>query len=88
MKYYFHADEPETAYPLQYFDDTLQRPFELFEAAPVTNKDFFFCKAVGECGEKGNCGRACSDYEPRNGESGICRHYAKVYEPGKLVRFN
>jgi hypothetical protein len=42
---------------------------------------------VGECGEKGNCGRPCSNYKPRNGESGICRHYGRVYEPGKLVKF-
>ena len=87
MKYYFRADDPEPAYSLQYFDDTLQRPFELFEAVPVTNTDFFFCKAVGEWGEKGNCGRDCSDYKPRNGKSGICRHYGRVYEPGELVKF-
>ena len=88
MKLYFHTDEPETAYPLAHFNETLQRPFELAEAVPLQNTDFFFCKSVSEAGEKGNCGKFCSDYEPRNGKSGICRHYGKVYEPGKLVRFD
>ena len=45
--------------------------------------EFFFCKAKEEIGLSGCCGKECDSYKPRNGKSGICRHYGYVYKSAK-----
>jgi hypothetical protein len=55
----------------------------LYSAKREVNSPAFYCqenesllgKHQGYCG-KGNCG----DYSPRNGKSGICKHYRNPYE--------
>lgn len=38
-----------------------------------------WCKVVGLPTEIGECGKQCEDYKPRNGKSGCCVHYSKVF---------
>lgn len=56
------------------------------------DKDFFWCKDDGGLYERHSgylseswldkpCGKGCSAYDPRNGKSGICKHWRHVYEP-------
>lgn len=55
------------------------------KAVRETNTNYFFCKAVDECCSKdmeNPCGKSCSDYEPRNGKNGCCKHRGFCYEPG------
>lgn len=86
-KFYFETEESEIAYTLEYFDETLVRPFTIFEAVPEKVEGFFFCKAVFECAEEGQCGKTCEDYSPKNGKSGICRHKGRLFAPGMAVTF-
>jgi hypothetical protein len=53
---------------------------ELFEAKITKDASYFFCKAFGEVGEKGDCGKQCLKYEPRNGKSGICKNSGQLFE--------
>jgi len=58
-------------------NDITEMKVWLAEKDSFTNKHYFFCKAVGCFGEKGEgtCGKSCSEYFPRNGKSGICKNY-------------
>lgn len=55
---------------------------DLFLAERETNASYFFCKHFGECGDKseGGCGKRCEGYKPRNGKSGVCKHYGYTFE--------
>lgn len=53
---------------------------ELFEAKIERNTGFIYCQNFDEISEKGECGKICSAYLPRNGKSGICKHQGHVYE--------
>ena len=60
----------------------------LTEVKREIKSDYFYCRANDSCGERGDgeCGRLCIDYEPRNGKSGICKHWAHTVEPtGQLI---
>jgi hypothetical protein len=52
------------------------KELELTLAEKEKDSDFFLCKKVMDVGEKGNCGKICDFYDPRNGKSGICKHYS------------
>ena len=43
---------------------------------------YFYCRARGEVGDSSydSCGKQCSEYKPRNGRSGCCKHHRGVYE--------
>lgn len=57
------------------------REIELFEAKRAApNDQFFFCRHYGMTGEKGQCGRMCENYNPRNGKNGCCIHVGFLYE--------
>jgi len=43
------------------------------------NSDYFFCQHYKETGEKGQCGKSCDAYSPRNGKSGACKFVGYVY---------
>lgn len=89
MKHYFNIDEDdqEMCYPLKYWKAHIKdndiKEMVITEAKRVKlgQSDYFFCKAVFEIGEKGDCGKQCEDYRPRNGKSGICKHFQNVYDP-------
>lgn len=56
----------------------------VFEAVQVKD-NAFFCKQESAIGEKGECGKGCINYIPRNGKSGICKYHGGLYEAGKEV---
>lgn len=91
-KYYFEALDSELCYTLDYHLDQAREQglsrIELYEAVPEKVNGFFFCRAVNAVGEDGYCGSQCTDYEPRNGKSGMCRHRSNtMYEHGEKVTF-
>jgi hypothetical protein len=83
MKLYFDKSG-EVAHSIEYWESYMKKhlieELELFEAKRVTGSDYFWCKAVEEVGEKGECGKQCKDYKPYNGVSGMCRHNGYLYE--------
>ena len=90
-KYFFitSSDEQTTDFEgvmdhLNYIDEN---EIEVFEAKKVVGANYFFCKDSFEAGEKGNCGKSCTAYKPRNGKNGICKHNRPVYEHGNKVKF-
>lgn len=86
-KFYFRRIDDELCFTKEYHLQNMnegQTELEVFEATPVNDESFFYCKAVGEMGETGNCGFCCDDYSPCNGKNGRCRHKGKCYEPEKL----
>ncbi len=89
-KLYFRKDDAEICYPLSYWLDILK--FEklselvLFEAKPTKDNEYFFCRAVGEVGERGECGRHCEDYTPKNGKNGCCKYVGGLYEATDKTR--
>ena len=83
-KYFFQNEDDEHCFTKNHFielmKETGEKEMNVFVAKPLTDDQYFFCKAVGECGERGHCGKECDDYEPRNGKSGCCKHFGKLYE--------
>lgn len=88
-QFYFRREDSERCYTLdKHIEDAKEEgltEIDLYIAVPQNVPDFIFCHAVDECGEKGECGRCCADYQPRNGKSGICKHQGKLYEPSEKV---
>lgn len=64
------------------------KSMQVHQAVPVKIKGMFFCSQLSIVGEKGDCGKCCPYYEPRNGKSGNCKHNRRLYEYGKLVTLN
>jgi hypothetical protein len=88
-KFYFRRFDDELCFTEKYHLENMKdegiKELQVFEAKPFWDEQYFFCRAVNECGEKGNCGKECEDYEPCNGKNGRCRHMGKFYEPGNAV---
>jgi len=83
-KYYFSDNDEETCYTIaghkQQMIDNNEVERIVFEAKISDEKGFFYCKVMGEIGEvDGTCGKDCIMYIPRNGKSGICTSYRKLY---------
>lgn len=92
MKLYFAARDSEICYPLQYHIETARdndlNEIELFEANHVKIESYGFCRAFDAVIEKGDCGKSCPNYTPRNGRFGVCKFRSNnFYEPGKSVKF-
>ena len=88
-KYYF-SEHDENCYPLQYWIDYVKDneipELTVYEARSDKNTDYMFCKENQEVGEKGNCGKQCDDYKPKNGKSGACIYLGKVYEKTNIKK--
>ena len=56
---------------------------EIFPAKIVIGESYAYCSEWGEIidTEDKSCGKQCSEYSPRNGKSGRCRHSKNCYEP-------
>jgi hypothetical protein len=76
---------PERCFSLSAHRDRMKEvdveSLTLHRAQPVRDVPYIYCKAVQEVGERGECGRSCPLYAPRNGKSGACRHLGRLYEP-------
>lgn len=90
-KFYFSELEEENAYSIEYLLEEMkeQELTEIDVSLSVRDlkSDYFYCKELNEVCDKPPdgepCGKLCSDYLPRNGKSGCCKHYGFVYIPGK-----
>lgn len=95
-KYYFSNIDEENCWTKKYFLEEMKEQglteLQVNLAERVLRTNYFFCKAVGLVGEKGNefdlCGKNCDLYKPRNGKSGCCKHRGFCYEPGKEFILN
>jgi hypothetical protein len=90
-KYYFRTEDSEMCYTLDYLLEQAKEAglteIELLTAIPQKVEGMIWCRAVDGCGEKGECGKQCDSYKPRNGKSGICREQGRLYEPDKKLKF-
>ena len=68
---------------LKYMVEHDMQKMDVFKAVRVRSKDWIFCKEYGTISERGECGRVCSGYAPKNGRSGACKHLGGLYEPGE-----
>lgn len=68
------------------FDEGLNE-ITAFKANRLIGLDHFFCSYYNAIEERGDCGVWCKAYKPRNGRSGICKHWRHAYEPGEKVTF-
>lgn len=60
---------------------------KVFEAKRCKAKDdFIYCEDLMDWCEKGECGKQCDSYEPRNGKNGCCKHLSYGYEPTDKTR--
>lgn len=91
-KLYFAADiDDEKAYTKSVLiSEMKERNLEKIivkKAIRELKTEYFFCKAVGEIGLKGDgydpCGKGCDAYEPRNRVNGCCKYRGFCYEPGE-----
>jgi len=87
-KYYFSDNDEEMCYTIpahkQQMRDNEETERIVFEAMKSGEDGFFYCKAIGEVGAKESeggdpCGNECDLYEPRNGKSGCCKSFRKLY---------
>jgi|GEM_PF-1597093 len=91
---YFRNEDSELCYGLkQHLEEALEEGLEtitLFEAHPDPDKDYFWCQSDSSvCFSNDNpCGKHCTDYEPKNGKFGICKHKSHCYTWGKKEKFN
>ena len=83
-KYYFDGNEEEHCYTLDCFIERLGGWLDeitVYPAVMVVGVGVYYCQKFGEVGEVGEgCGKQCSEYKPRNGKNGRCRHSANCYE--------
>lgn len=82
-KYYFLDEDAEYCYNknylLRYMEDNNLTELEVYNAKIEKIDDYFFCKGYGEVTEKGNCGKGCKFYNPKNQKNGCCKHYDNLY---------
>ena len=96
MKRYFETVDAKLCYPESYFQDEMRdnglTEMTVLEAIPMKSSetDYMWCKENEAAGEKGECGRFCDAYEPRNGKSGMCKHQGRLNDFGEevILKFN
>jgi hypothetical protein len=80
---YFSAHE-DLCYSLDFHKEYMKenglKELKLWPAKIVISS-YFYCQHFEAIGEKGTCGKQCNAYQPRNGKSGICKHYRQTREP-------
>lgn len=90
--YCFTGEEDEICFKEEYFIDIMKREgltqMKLILAERQIGSDYFYCKKNQQCGEKGECGKQCEDYAPRNGKNGCCKHNRNIYVPVDDVILN
>lgn len=87
MKLYFPDFPPEFCWPLDEIKDAMRfherDTAVLTEAKRDVGGATFCCKKHGVCFERNDfiCGSTCKEYSPRNGKSGICKHWGHTFSP-------
>ena len=91
IKYYFKNEDTDICYTKEHFLDEMKEngltEMEVMEAVPLKSHEteYIWCKAIGEAGDRGYCGRMCKSYSPRNGKSGMCKYQGKFYHHGEKL---
>ena len=89
-KYYFISDYDETCYTakgvLEYMEENGLTELTVNIAEIEKVEGYFYCLDIMDMGEKGDCGKYCSGYSPRNGKSGICKWHRNFHEPTDKTR--
>jgi len=87
MKYYFEKNDSERCYSRQYFIEEMKEQgiseMVVYPAKMLTGELVAWCSIWGDAVEtqRGDCGKDCDKYEPRNGKNGRCRYSNNCYEP-------
>lgn len=90
-KRYFENEDACFAYSEDYFKDQMRdeglTEMTVLEAIPMKSSEigYMWCKKSQSAGVKGECGRECLDYEPRNGKSGMCKNQGRFFMHGDEV---
>ncbi len=91
-KLFFENIDDEQCHPEEYFRFQMELEgideLPLHKATKTKVSGYFWCRRYEIVGEKGQgtCGRDCPNYNPRNGKSGICKHYSlEFYEPTEEI---
>lgn len=88
-KYYFYNKDSEVCFTEEYFQEFMQqqhlKKLQVIEAVKCDVEGYIYCKRYQEVTEKGYCGKDCSEYTPRNGVSGCCKHRGNLMEKGQTV---
>lgn len=83
-KRYFFQKNDENCYTLdyhlQYMEENYIKEMDVYLAKRETQSNYFYCKHFQECGERGECGKHCEAYSPRNSKSVVCKHFGYTYE--------
>ena len=89
MKYYFENEDAEQCYNKQYFEELMIKngieEIEVFEALLDKWIDYHWCAKYDAICEKGECGKFCKGYSPRNKKSGICVNHRFFRTHGEKV---
>jgi hypothetical protein len=87
-KYYFCEDyeSAEKCFTLEsmyeYMKDNGLTTLKIYPAKMLVGEDFYYCDEHQFSGIVGDgCGKDCSEYNPRNGKNGRCRHSKNCYVP-------
>lgn len=86
-KYYFSDNDEEMCYTIEAHKDQMRFNKEaeriVYKAIKSSEKGYFYCKSLGEIGERPPsgepCGKECIMYIPRNGISGCCKSFRTLY---------
>ena len=94
MILYFTNFDEETAWRksdiIEQMKDEGIESITVSKAVRSIHEGFFWCNwSYSACvAESETCGKFCNGYIPRNGKSGICRHWRHCYEPGDEYTLN
>ena len=87
MKYYFENIDSERCYSIDYFYEQLNdnelTEMRIYPAKIIYGEFVAWCTKYNDAIEtqRGDCGRICEDYKPRNGKNGRCKFSNNCYEP-------
>lgn len=88
-KHYFKNEDSVECYTREVIKAEMKAEklteIEVLEAIKSEDKNHIWCSYVGAPGEKGECGKQCDTYKPRNGVKGACVHLGTLYNYGETV---
>lgn len=91
---YFENVDATNCYPLSYFLDCAKteelKSITLIEAfKDKSEKDYIYCRAVGEVGERSGCTKKeCDMYEANKSGRGTCINRGTLYSFGDEISFD
>ena len=86
MKYYFENKDSEMCYNKEHFQELMVEydisEIEVYPAKMLIGELVAWCTKYGDAMEtqRGDCGKDCDLYSPRNGKNGRCKYSKNCYE--------